>query len=399
MSSVYALRRYDSRSDINWRCDKCKFKFGEIPDSNGIVTCRCGNTNSIYSQFEILSKRGHIKFDMSHKYPQRIVTGIRPNRKLHLGNYFGSINQFIKLQRNKNNECFVFVADLHALTSDEVTNIDQCSIDLVRTLLSCGIDKDISLIYRQSDIPEISYLATLLGMITPEGLLKRGTTYKDKSAKSESVSLGLLSYPVLMAADILIFNTDTIPVGEDQLQHLEIVREIANRFNNKFGKLFKLVNAYKLSPVRVPSLDGSGKMGLTEKGSIYLTETPESIRKKISAAKTDIGPTKGKQMPISIKNLYYLLKLCSSSATYKMYKEMYDRGEQKFYGELKKQLANDIIELTEPFREKYFSSKYSENMIRQLLTENCERVRPIARRVLRDVEIKLGFNMHAMNLP
>ncbi|MBI4653524.1 MAG: hypothetical protein HY752_00760 [Nitrospirae bacterium] len=194
---------------------------------------------------------------------------------------------------------------------------------------------------------------------------------KDKASKQESVSLGLLSYPVLMAADILIMDADTIPVGEDQLQHLEIVRDIAEKFNNYFGKVLTLPKVRAMNAIRVPGLDGTGKMGKSDNNTIDVIEDEKSIRKKVMAAKTDLGPIKGQEMSDTMKNLYYLLELCSPSEIYYMYKEMYERGEQKFYGELKKQLANDIIDLLAPIREKYHSSACSK--------EKVHSIEPVAR--------------------
>ncbi|MBI4653526.1 MAG: hypothetical protein HY752_00770 [Nitrospirae bacterium] len=181
MGSVKSVRLYDSRSMINWLCGKCGFKFGENADENGVVTCsQCGTTNNSYSKYQILVHRGEQK-KMSKK-PKRILSGIRPTGKIHLGNYIGAIKQFKELQEDKNNECFFFVADLHALTtSNEPFDIDDKSIDVVRTYLACGIDEEKSLIYRQSDIPAIPYLATLLGMITSESLLRRCTTFEPES--------------------------------------------------------------------------------------------------------------------------------------------------------------------------------------------------------------------------
>lgn len=397
MGKVRSVRLYDSRSGINWRCGKCGFKFGEIADEKGLVKCiKCGNTNNAYSQYQILSKRGEYKKMTTFKdeKPKRILSGIRPTGKIHLGNYLGAIKQFKELQEDQNNECFFFVADLHALTTlNKPIDIDKKSIDVVRTYLACGIDEEKSLIYRQSDIPEIPYFATLLGMITPEALLRRCTTFKDKAAKQETVSLGLLSYPVLMAADILIINADTIPVGEDQLQHLEIVRDIAIKFNNIFGEVLTLPKARAMNAIRVPGLDGTGKMGKSDNNTIDVVEDAKSIKKKVMSATTDLGPTKGQEMSPPMKNLYYLLELCSTPEIYNMYKDMYERGEQRFYGELKQQLANDIIELLAPIRERFHSPACSEEKVRFILYENRERVSPIARRVLKSVQSNLGFHL------
>ncbi|MBI5047364.1 MAG: hypothetical protein HZB54_00230 [Deltaproteobacteria bacterium] len=218
MTDWLAVRLYDPKSNVNWYCEKCSMKFGMVPDEEAFVKCpRCGNTNSESSRHNILYERAIQKGEKNMKRRKRILSGIRPTGQIHLGNYFGAIRQFVELQ-NEDEDCLFFVADLHALTTlNSPQGIDQNTVHVVKCYLACGLDPDRSLIYRQSDIPEIPYLSTLLGMITPDALLRRCTTFKDKAQKQETVSLGLLSYPVLMAADILIADAEIIPVGEDQL--------------------------------------------------------------------------------------------------------------------------------------------------------------------------------------
>lgn len=323
----------------------------------------------------------------------RVLSGIRPTGDLHLGNYLGAVRQFVELQE-KASECLFFVADLHALTTiKEPKEIDRHTVNVTRSYLACGLDPDKSIIYRQSDIPEIPYLATLLGMIAPESLLRRCTTFKDKAQKQETVSLGLLSYPVLMAADILIARPQVVPVGEDQLQHLEIIRDIATRFNHHFcdgEEVLVLPQARMLNAIRVPGLDGSGKMGKSDGNTIDLIEDPKSVTKKVMSAVTDMGPEKGKPMSPEMQNLYYLMELCSPADVYQEYLNKYNNAEQRFYGGLKKQLAQDIVAMLEPIRERYHSAECSEARARDILATNPPRVRPVAQEVLAAVQHGLG---------
>lgn len=322
--------------------------------------------------------------------PTKILSGIRPTGKIHLGNYLGAIKQIVDLQQQ--NECLFFVADLHALTTaDERFDVDSNVIEVVRSYLACGVDPEKSIIYRQSDVPQIPYLASLLNMITPDGLLRRCTTFKDKAAKQQTVSAGLLTYPVLMAADILIMEADVVPVGEDQLQHLEIARDIAQKFNFHFADVLTLPRAREMEAIRVPGLDGSGKMGKSDGNTIDLIEDPKSVMKKVKSAVTDMGPVEGEPMPESMENLYYLMKMISSADTYAHYKDMYDRCEQKFYGGMKKQLAEDMVALLEPIRERYHSPECSEERVREILDANVAKVLPTAERVLDNVQRGFGL--------
>lgn len=398
MGNLLSIRNYDLKCDLNWLCEKCNLKFGAIPDENGLVRCSsCGNTNSESSRQNILYH--HLKTggkEMERR--KRVLSGIRPTGNIHLGNYFGAIKQFVELQ-NEGEDCWFFIADLHALTtSNKPEEIDKYTFHVVKCYLACGLDPDKSYIYRQSDIPEIPYLSTLLSMITPEPLLRRCTTFKDKAQKQEIVSLGLLSYPVLMASDILIMEAEIIPVGEDQLQHLEIVREIATKFNQNFGDVFKLPKSRELKAIRVPGLDGTGKMGKSDGNTIDLIEEPKNIIQKIKGAKTDLGPVKNQEMSQEMINFYFLMELCSPPDVYNKYKEMYESGKQKFYGEMKKQLANDIIELLSPIRDRYHSEVCSDDRVRRILCTGRDRVRPISARVLQSVQRKFGLHNQEIGL-
>ena len=319
-----------------------------------------------------------------------VISGIRPTGKLHLGNYFGAIQQFLELQKSE--QCHYFVADLHALTTiQSQQHLRSNSLEIVKSYFACGIDPNKSIIYRQSDIEEIPYLSTILSMITPEGLLKRCTTFKDKAAKAEIISLGLLAYPVLMAADVLIIKSELVPVGEDQLQHLEIIRDIAQKFNHKFGNTFRLPEAQRLNSIRVPSLDGSNKMGKSENNTIDLLDSEKIIQKKVMSATTDLGPQQ--VMPPTMKNFYQLLKLCCEPSVYAEYLEKYESGEQKFYAAMKKSLSDAIIKITEPIKEKYYSNELSDSKIIEILNENAKKIRNIAKPFLAEVQEKVGITI------
>lgn len=317
----------------------------------------------------------------------RILSGIRPTGSLHLGNYLGVIRQLVDLQTQEN-QCFYFVADLHALTTIQKHSVKEQSLSVARGYLACGVDPKHSLLYKQSDIPAIPYFATLLSMLAPEAWLRRCTTFKDKSAKQQVVSLGLLAYPVLMAADILIGSAEIVPVGEDQKQHLEMTRDLANRFNHRFGELLRLPQGQDIKALRVPGLDGLGKMGKSEGNAVGIFESEETIRRKVMTAVTDSGPQKD-SMSAPIKNLYYLLELCSPAEVYQDFLDRYQRGEQRFYGELKKRLAEDIIIMTSPLREKYHSKDCSVDVAQDILNDSAKKFRTIADAMLNDVIQKI----------
>lgn len=322
-----------------------------------------------------------------------VLSGIRPTGEVHLGNYFGAIQNFIKLQ-NSDYKSLYFVADLHALTTamEDKIDVDKNAIDVVRWYLACGLDPEKSLIYRQSDILEIPTFNLLLSMIAPEGEVRRCTTFKEKSADMENkhkmVSVGLLAYPVLMAADILFCNADIVPVGEDQLQHLEIAREIARRYNHYFGDKHLFVEPKPLSQdeqtdaIRVPGLKGEGKMSKSVGGPdnvVYLSDTPKQIKKKVMAAQTDTGPIKGEPMSQPVANLYQLLKLCASDEVYQEFLAKHEAGEQQFYGYLKQALVKGMLDVIEPIQARYHSPECSEARVREILATHATAVREIAK--------------------
>ncbi len=326
-----------------------------------------------------------------------ILSGIRPTGRLHYGNYFGAIKHFIRLQE-EGHRCYYFIADYHALTTvtGKVDFYGQ-TIDMVRTYIACGLDSQKSVIYRQSDLPSTAEFALLLGMIVNIGFLERGTTYKDQMTKlvngdqemtGNPLSYGLLGYPVLMAADILIVQADKVPVGEDQRQHLEMAIDIAQRFNNRFGDTLKPPAPIARDALRLPGLDGAAKMGKSENNDLGLLDDPKTVLAKIKGVQTTTDPLPVKterndpdaiipEMPPSLGALYRLLSLLAPEEVYLDFVGKYRRGE-KFYGTLKTTLAEHVNQFNAPIIDKFNAPENSPEQVREFLRENAARVSPIA---------------------
>lgn len=328
-----------------------------------------------------------------------VLSGIRPTGNLHLGNYFGALRNFIKMQEEY--ECYFFIADYHSLTTHPnpenlYNNVRQILVEY----LAAGLDPEKSTIYVQSDLPETAELYLLLNMNTYLGELQRVTSFKDKVRKQpNNVNAGLLTYPTLMAADILIHRAAKVPVGKDQEQHLEMTRTFANRFNNMYGnEVFPLPQAFNFGNelVKIPGLDGSGKMGKSEGegNAIFLNEDPASIRKKIMKAKTDSGPTQmNQEKPIEIENLFTLMKAVSTTDTVAFFEEKYNKCEIR-YGDMKKQLAEDMIAFTAPFREKIIELSSNEKYLQDVMQMGKEKAHESAKRTMDEVRKILGFRVY-----
>jgi tryptophanyl-tRNA synthetase len=286
---------------------------------------------------------------------ETVVSGIRPTGNLHLGNYFGAVKNFLKMQ--KENNCFFFIADYHSLTThpkpdDLHGNIRQ----VLAEYLACGIDPGVATIFIQSDVPQVTELYLLLNMNAYIGELERTTSFKEKVRQQpDNVNAGLLTYPVLMAADIIIHKATKVPVGKDQEQHLEMTRRFARRFNTMYGvEYFPEPDAYNFGKklIKIPGLDGSGKMAKSDGNGIFLADTPGDIRKKVMRAVTDAGPqTPGEKPSVPVQNLFTIMNVVSDPSTLKYFKEKHASCEIR-YGDMKKQLAEDIIKVTEPVRER-----------------------------------------------
>lgn len=325
-----------------------------------------------------------------------ILSGIRPTGRLHYGNYFGAIRHFLRLQET-DASCYYFIADYHALTTiTDRQEIFGATLNMLRTYVACGLDPLKSVIYRQSDLPCTAELCLLLGMLTNIGHLERGTTYKDKLTKLQEdprsegnpLSYGLLGYPVLMAADILIVRADLVPVGDDQRQHLEMACDIAAKFNHRFGEVLHIPRPLGRDALRLPGLDGSEKMGKSENNTLDLLDPPKVVLEKIKAVPTTTEPAPldtdsndpeiviGK-MPTGVGVLYRLLSLLAPEEVYLDYLDQYRKGG-KFYGSLKKTVAEYAAQFNAPIIESYNDPAHDDEFIKDFLRENAKRVTPVA---------------------
>lgn len=325
---------------------------------------------------------------------ERVVSGIRPTGKLHLGNYFGAMVNFVKMQET--NDCMFFIADVHSLTThpnpvDLQGNVRQTLIEY----LASGLDPEKAVIYVQSDVPETYELYSLLNMIAYIGELNRTTSFKDKVRQNpNNVNAGLLTYPVLMAADILIHHAAKVPVGKDQEQHLEMTRTFASRFNNIYNvQYFKEPTAFNFGQelIKIPGLDGSGKMGKSEGNGIFLADEPSVIRKKVMKAVTDSGPTEpNSPVSESVNNLFTIMDVVSDSKTVKFFRESYANCTIR-YGDLKKQLAEDIIKFTTPIYERMQELSSNEEMLKKTARIGAEKARESASKTVREVREIMGI--------
>lgn len=325
---------------------------------------------------------------------ETVLSGIRSTGNLHLGNYYGAVRNFIRMQEEYN--CYFFIADLHSLTTHpKPENLHDNIRKVLSEYIACGIDPEKATIYIQSDVPEISQLYLFLNMNAYVGELERTTTFKEKIRKQpENVNAGLLTYPVLMCADIIIHNADKVPVGKDQEQNLEMARKFAKRFNHIYNvDYFTLPEPYNFGSdlVKVPGLDGTGKMGKSEGNGIYLVDDPKTIRKKVMKAVTDAGPQKPHaDKPEPIKNLFYLMELMSDTSTLSYFDEAWN-GCTIRYGDMKKQLAEDIIAFTSPIRERILEIYNDEDYLSKVVRSGAERARESASKTLREVREIIGY--------
>ena len=326
---------------------------------------------------------------------QTVLSGIRPTGYLHLGNYFGAVRNFIRMQEDFT--CFFFIADIHSLTTHPTPENLQAGVkQVLAEYLACGIDPEKATIYIQSDVPEVTELYTILNMNAYLGELERTTSFKDKARQQpDNVNAGLLTYPVLMAADIIIHKANFVPVGKDQEQNLEMARRFAKRFNHMYGKkVFPTPKPYTFDGkdmIKVPGLDGSGKMGKSEGNAINLYEDPKSIRKKVMRAVTDSGPTEMNQdKPEPIRNLFTLMEIVSEPSTVAHFNELYNKCEIR-YGDMKKQLAEDIISYTSPIRERIIDILENDAYLAKVARMGAEKARESASKTLAEVKEVVGF--------
>jgi tryptophanyl-tRNA synthetase len=325
---------------------------------------------------------------------ETILSGIRPTGNLHIGNYFGAIKNFLKLQEEHN--CYFFIADYHSLTTHPTPeNLHDSVKQVFAEYLAVGLDPEKATLYIQSDLPETIELYLFLNMNAYLGELQQCTSFKEKARKQpKNVNAGLLTYPTLMAADILIHRATKVPVGKDQQQHLEMTRDYAARFNRLYKvDFFPEPQAYNFGQelVKVPGLDGSGKMGKTEGNAIYLIDPPEVIRKKVMRAVTDAGPTQVSQDKTEpVKNLFTLMSIASESDTIAFFEQEYNNCTIR-YGDMKKQLAEDIISLLSPIREKITDMMKNTDHISKMVKLGKEKARASAIPTLQEVRNIIGF--------
>lgn len=325
-----------------------------------------------------------------------VVSGIRPTGFLHLGNYFGAMRNYVRMQDEY--DCYFFVADWHSLTTHPDTK--ELRENVLRVLaenIAAGLDPNKVCLYVQSSIPEIAELYLLLNMLAYKGELEKTATFKDKvRLQPDNVNAGLLTYPVLMSSDILIHRAKYVPVGKDQEQHLEITRNFAQRFNHRYGELFPEAQAFNFGDelIKIPSLDGAGKMSKSENqyATLYLADDDDFIRKKIMKAKTDAGPTQpNSQMPDYIQNLFQLMSLVSDESTVKKFTEDFNKASIR-YGDVKKQLAEDMVKFISPIREKANAIREDESYLNKVMKEGAERSRESAAKTIELARKAIGVN-------
>jgi len=327
---------------------------------------------------------------------ETVVSGIRPTGNLHLGNYFGAMRNFVKMQQTHN--CYFFIADYHSLTTHPTPeNLHNNVKSVLAEYLAAGLDPEKATIYIQSDVQEIIELYLFLNMNAYLGELERVTSFKDKARQQpNNVNAGLLTYPTLMAADVIIHKATKVPVGKDQEQNLEMMRTFARRFNRMYNvEYFPIPEPFNFGEalVKIPGLDGSGKMGKSEGegNAIFLGEDPKSVRKKIMKAKTDSGPTEPNSVkPEAIQNLFTLMNVVSAPETVAFFEEKYNNCEIR-YGDLKKQLAEDMVNFTTPFRERIQDLMGNEEYLSKVVRDGGERARESARKTISEVREIIGI--------
>lgn len=325
---------------------------------------------------------------------ETVLSGIRSTGNLHLGNYFGALRNFITMQDRAN--CYFFIADYHSLTTHPDPSILNGNVrNILSEYLASGLSPERSTIYIQSDVPEVTELYLLLNMHAYIGELERTASFKEKVRKqSENVNAGLLTYPVLMAADILMHRANKVPVGKDQEQHLEMTRKFARRFNSIYGvDYFPEPEAYNFGTelVKVPGLDGNGKMGKSDGNGIYLIDTDKEISKKVMKAVTDSGPTTlNSAVSEGVQNIFTIMQIVSAPDTLQFFKERYADCTIR-YGDLKKQLAEDIISVVAPIRERILDIRNDDAYLSRVVKMGAEKARESASKTLLDVREIMGI--------
>lgn len=333
-----------------------------------------------------------------NKKKQIVMSGIRPTGFLHLGNYFGAVRNYVRMQDEY--ECFFMVADLHSLTTHPDTK--ELKLNVHRVLsenIACGLDPDKVTLYCQSHIHETAELYLYLNMLAYKGELEKTSTFKDKvRLQPDNSNAGLLTYPVLQTADIILHRASLVPVGKDQEQHLEMARNFVNRFNHRYGEVFPEPHAFNYGSelARVPSLDGAGKMSKSENqyATLYLSDDDELIRSKIKKAKMDAGPKEPNSVKSpEVENIFLLMKLVSNEDVVRKFEEDFNNCSIK-YGVLKDQLAGDMIKFITPIREKAEAIRNDESYLKEVMEKGAEKARKSARATMELVREAIGLNYY-----
>lgn len=325
---------------------------------------------------------------------QTVVSGIRPTGNLHLGNYFGAVRAFTQMQNEYN--CYFFIADWHSLTTHpHPDDIIRSTNTILAEYLACGIDPEKATIYVQSDVREVLELYLYLNMNAYLGELERTTSFKDKARQQpDNVNAGLLTYPSLMAADILMHKAVKVPVGKDQEQNMEMARKFARRFNTIYGvDFFTEPQSFSLGEraLKVPGLDGSGKMGKSEGNAIYLIDDEKTISKKVMRAVTDAGPTEpNSEKPEPIQNLFTLMEIVSAPEVYQHFDGLYNDCAIR-YGDMKKQLAADINAFCAPIRERILDIQGDKELLSRVAHIGAEKARESASKTIEEIRHIIGF--------
>ncbi len=326
----------------------------------------------------------------------RVVSGIRPTGKLHLGNYFGAVKNFLQMQEE--HDCYFFIADIHSLTTHPTpADLHENVKQVLAEHLAMGVDPEKCALFVQSDVPAISELYTYMNMNAYVGELERSTSFKDKiRTQKNNVNAGLLTYPVLMAVDILAHHAEMVPVGKDQQQHLEMTRTYANRFNHMFGvEYFKEPQAYSGTGelVKVPGLTAQGKMSKSSGNAdtIMFDEAEKPLRKKIMRAVTDNGPTEpGMEKSEGLQNLFDIMELVSESSTIEHFEHLHQEATIR-YGDLKKQIADDVERFVSPIRERIQHYKNDNKALAKAAQIGAEKANESAQKTLKEVREIIGF--------
>ncbi|NPA28373.1 MAG: tryptophan--tRNA ligase [Epsilonproteobacteria bacterium] len=321
----------------------------------------------------------------------RVLTGIQPSGKLHIGNYFGAIKQIIALQEDEENELFAFIANYHALSGGaNLDELKQNTLEVAVDYLSLGLNPKKTIFWVQSDVKEVLELYWILSRYTPMGLLERAHSYKDKIAKGISPSHALFSYPVLMAADILLYDSEVVPVGKDQKQHLEMTRDIAIKFNNEHGETFVIpIEKIEDEVAVVPGIDGA-KMSKSYKNTIEIFyDTQKQLQKRCNKIVTDSTPL-GEPLEWEGNNVFELLKLFSTKDEVEELKKDYKSGNFG-HGHFKKLLTQKIWDYFEEAREKREYYLNNINEVKEILNEGAKRARAIASKKMEEVREKVGI--------